>query len=74
MNEAKDKFYITRYTGINYKQKGFEQDQKRIDDLRTLVKTKKYSDGEITAEDNRYSVEFPEDYVILLGDTAGYLL
>lgn len=71
LNEAKDKFYITRYTGINYKQKGFEQDQKRIDDLRTLVKTKKYSDDEITAEDNRYSVEFPEDYVILLGDTAG---
>ena len=71
LNEAKDKFYITRYTGINYKQKGFEQDQKRIDDLRTLVKTKKYSDGEITAENNHYSVEFPEDYVILLGDTAG---
>ena len=37
LNEALDKFVKTRYSGINYKREGFEQSQKRIDDLRTLV-------------------------------------
>jgi hypothetical protein len=38
INEAIDKYYKTRYSGINFKQQGFEQTQKRIDDLRTLIK------------------------------------
>ena len=37
-----DKFIKTRYSGINYKRTAFEQDQKRIDDLRTLVTNKTY--------------------------------
>ena len=32
------KFIKTRYSGINFKQTGFEQDQKRIDDLRSYKK------------------------------------
>ena len=28
INEAVDKFWKTRYSGINFKQRGFEQDQK----------------------------------------------
>lgn len=70
INEAIDKFYKTRYSGINSKSEGFEQSQKRIDDLRSLVKTKKYTDT-ITNTDNQYEVELPRDYVMLLGDTAG---
>lgn len=70
INEAIDKFYKTRYSGINNKSEGFEQSQKRIDDLRSLVKTKKYTDT-ITNTDNKYEVELPNDYVMLLGDTAG---
>lgn len=70
INEAIDKFYKTRYSGINSKSEGFEQSQKRIDDLRSLVKTEKYT-GTITNTDNRYEVELPSDYVMLLGDTAG---
>ena len=70
INEAIDKFYKTRYSGINSKSEGFEQSQKRIDDLRSLVKTKKYTDT-IVDDDNRYEVELPNDYVMLLGDTAG---
>lgn len=60
------KFVKTRYTGTNYRQKGFEQDQKRTDDLRTLVKNLELpvSNGE---------VEFPVDYMYLLGDRAGIL-
>lgn len=38
INEAIDKFYKTRYSGVNFKAQGFEQTQKRIDDLRTLIK------------------------------------
>lgn len=72
INEAIDKFYKTRYSGINFKAQGFEQTQKRIDDLRTLIKNKKYTEDSINKSDrNSYSVELPEDYVLLLGDTAG---
>lgn len=72
INEAIDKFYKTRYSGVNFKAQGFEQAQKRIDDLRTLIKNKKYTANSINKGDrNSYSVELPEDYVLLLGDTAG---
>lgn len=69
INEAIDKFYKTRYSGVNSKAEGFEQSQKRIDDLRNLIKTKSYT--EIESEGSVYSVELPEDYTILLGDTVG---
>lgn len=72
INEAIDKFYKTRYSGINFKAQGFEQTEKRIDDLRTLVRKKNYSNTQIIkGVRNSYSVELPEDYVLLLGDTAG---
>lgn len=65
-----DKFFKTRYSGINIKGEGFEQSQKRIDDLRTLVvktKVEPLQDKEI------YNTELPNDYVLLLGDTAGII-
>ena len=62
-----DKFIKTRYSGINFKRKGFEQDQKRADDLRTLVTTKNYN---FTVYPEEYSVELPEDYMLTLGETA----
>lgn len=70
INEAIDKYYKTRYSGINFKQQGFEHTQKRIDDLRTLIKTKVFS-SDINEQDNTYTVTLPSDYVLLLGDTAG---
>ena len=69
LNEALDKFVKTRYSGINYKREGFEQSQKRIDDLRTLVINTDLSctnDAKAT-----YRFTLPDDYMILLGDTAG---
>lgn len=68
LNRGLEKFYKTRYSGINYKQKGFEQDQKRIDDLRTLVHTVPLNP--INLSNSEYVVELPDDYVMLLGDTA----
>lgn len=69
LNAGLDKFWKTRYSQNNPKVKGFEQIQKRIDDLRTLV-------AEVTlvpdtTSKDLYTVIIPEDYVILLGDTAG---
>lgn len=43
----------TRYSGVNYKLQGFEQSQKRIDDLRTLIKDSKYQLLNINFESNR---------------------
>lgn len=72
INEAIDKFWKTRYSGLNYKQRGFEQDQKRTDDLRTLVTKHTYKDTDISKINQvEYTVTLPDNYVILLGDTAG---
>lgn len=38
LNMALRKFIKTRYSGLNVKQEGFEQSQKRIDDLRTIIR------------------------------------
>lgn len=74
LNEAVDKFWKTRYSGINYKLKGFEQDQKRTDDLRSLVKNKIYDYNEIIIDnESKYHVTLPIDYNILLGDTVEIL-
>lgn len=71
LNRGLEKFYKTRYSGINFKQKGFEQDQKRIDDLRTLVNVKLYTTEVNKVSNQEFNVIVPDDYVILLGDTAG---
>lgn len=72
INEAIDKFWKTRYSGMNSKQRGFEQDQKRIDDLRTLVTRHTYKGTDITkVSQSEYTVTLPDDYVLLLGDTSG---
>lgn len=61
------KFIKTRYSGINFKQTGFEQDQKRTDDLRSLVTRKSY---QFTTYPEEYTVTLPEDYMTTLGETA----
>lgn len=69
LNRGLEKFWKTRYSGMNVKSTGFEQDQKRIDDLRTLIKTVSIPADKIS--NKQYSVSIPNDYVILLGDTVG---
>lgn len=69
INDAINRFVTTRFTGMNYKLKSFEQDQKRIDDLRTLVKSQfytfdKYDDPSIDG------ISLPGDYMFLLGEQA----
>ena len=72
LNKGLEKFWKTRYSGVNAKQLGFEQNQKRIDDLRTLISVEEYDKDKISVINNSlYSISLPEDYLIHLGDTAG---
>ena len=71
LNEALDEFFKTRYSGTNAKTSGFEQTEKRIADLRTLIKSKTYTEEEIIENGNQYTVELPNDFVLQLGDTVG---
>ena len=69
LNRGLEKFWKTRYSGTNAKGTSFEQSQKRIDDLRTLVTTIIYQD-EIIKDGSKYYIDLPNDYAIMLGDSA----
>jgi hypothetical protein len=79
LNIAIERFIKTRYSGMNAQHSGFQQNQKRTDDLRTVVTSKDYSlttppsANPITEIDELgvtgYSVEYPTDYWIGLGET-----
>lgn len=69
MNQAYQKFIKTRYTGINYRKSAFEQDQKRIDELKKLIKVTEFNLLN-TNVGNEYKVLYPEDLFITLGEDA----
>lgn len=72
LNVGLEKFWKTRYSENNFKRESFEQTQKRIDDLRTLVTEYTFENAEIaTVNDKLYTVILPDNYLLLLGDTAG---
>lgn len=62
INQAIRKFSKTRYSGTNSKREGFEQSQKRIDDLRTLVR-------ELTIPCTTVGAIKPNAYVLTNGFT-----
>ena len=64
LNDGLNRLVTTRFTGLNYKRLGFEQDQKRIDDLKFLVKEQSF-DVDVTN-----TITLPNDYLHLLGETA----
>lgn len=67
-NAAIDKFIKSRAFGNNFRREAFEQTQKRIDDLRTLVKSSKLNVSNVTA--SIYSVNLPSDYMHTVGESA----
>lgn len=72
LNVGLEKFWKTRYSENNFKRESFEQTQKRIDDLRTLVTDYTFENAEITTVNSKlYTVTLPDNYLLLLGDTAG---
>lgn len=69
LNVGLREYVKTRYTGLNFKRESFEQSQKRIDDLRTLVTKRIYTGKDlITDTASRYYAIMPSDYFIFLGD------
>jgi len=75
LNEAIDRFVKTRYSGTNVKGESFEQSQKRVDDLRTLVTEVRIAGGALqtgnTDKPNSYTIpvgSFPADYMLFLND------
>lgn len=74
LNQAVMKFVKTRYSGTNAKTTAFEQTQKRIDDLRTLISYKTYNWANGLSGDptmNVYIVGLPDDYLFQIGTTIG---
>lgn len=79
LNEAVDRFIKTRYSGSNVKQESFEQSQKRIEDLRTLVSETRVVPVVATGSSdkpNSYIVGpglFPSDYMLFLNDEVSII-
>ena len=68
INRAIEKFTKTRYDGYNPKREGFEQTQKRIDDLRTLVKEVTISTTTGSTKPNGVIATLPNDYMFMVGE------
>jgi hypothetical protein len=82
INEAIYRYVMTRYSGNNPKQESFEQSQKRVEDLRSLVKEIVLTPTESTATETEgiYTLSFkpnswyidqaslPADYLLFLND------
>jgi hypothetical protein len=62
LNEGQDRFEKTRYGINNLYKEGFEEIQKRTDDLRTLVVTNYVPVSTVTTEINTYKADFTTVY------------
>lgn len=63
LNEAIRKFIESRYSGDNIKNKSFEESQKRIDDLRSLVEISSPTVTASTEYTNGWQADLPVDYL-----------
>jgi len=70
LNRAIEKFVKTRYTGNNPKGEAFELNQKRTDDLRTLVKEVTLTVGAGTLKPSSFIATLPTDYMYSVGEEA----
>lgn len=68
LNTAIERFVKTRYSGFNNKVKGFEETQKRIDDLRNLVTEVTISTSASLVKPNSYIATLPVDYLFTLSE------
>lgn len=62
LNQAQDRFMKTRYQGNNVYRTGFEESQKRIDDLRTLIKDDTAAPTLVTGRTDVWKYSLPADY------------
>lgn len=76
INTAIRNLVKTRFSGNNPLRKGFQQDQKRTDDLRFLVVTNSYFEDQMShgvdniSGINNYMIEFPANYWFTVGETC----
>jgi len=73
LNQAQYKFINTKYGRGNKYQKGFEQGQKRIDDIRTLIKEASLATnykGVVNSTTWSDSAVLPDDYMYLVNTRA----
>ena len=73
LNKAQIRFINTRYGGNNIYRKGFEQSQKRIDDLRTLVREYSAPTTHKEQYNNKIWVDqfkLPTDYMYLVNQRS----
>jgi len=68
LNQAQEREVKTSYSGVNSKGESFESSQKRIDDLRTLVKEEKINITSLGTKPNSVIGVLPIDYWFKLGD------
>lgn len=68
LNQATNKFVKTRYSGVNFKRESFEQSQKRIDDLRTLIKEVAINTTQGGTKPNAWIATIPTDYMFTVGE------
>lgn len=68
INNAVDKFIRTRYSGNNTANKGFEETQKRIDDLRALITESTIITTTGTLKPNSYVAAIPSNYFISVAE------
>lgn len=68
INRAIEKFVKTRYDGNNYKREAFEQNQKRIDDLRTLITESSIVTTTGTIKPNSYIALLPTGYTFAIAE------
>ena len=76
INTAIRNLIKTRYSGNNSLKKGFQQNQKRSDDLRTVTKTQSYFEDQMYHDIdnlynvNNYTIEYPSDYWFTVGESV----
>lgn len=75
LNNAIRKFVKTRTFGSNVKRLGFQQDQKRSDDLRTTyTDMNKVLTSVDLVEPNTYQFSYPKDYWFGVGETVDIIV
>lgn len=76
INTAIRNLIKTKYSGNNPLRKGFQQNQKRSDDLRTVVKVATYFEDQMVHDIdningiNNYTIEYPNDYWFTVGEST----
>ena len=74
INQAQERLVKTRYSGLNPKNEGFEQTQKRVDDLRTLIVETSILTSASSNKPNSYLAGLPSNLFVTVGEEANIVV